>query len=501
MALKKKLGEIEIHDGSCPSRSPNRSKDRSGDRSRPAAVSSFWLAAVLLAALLPLAYAQYPGHIDTKKKAGQSPRAIAVLEWTGQPGQPHASRIIPLSVFDGETYQLGGLYLARPEPLALESGTEYILQQAGVPKGLFDVNSARDMDGYWFGYGAWRQLIPPPVHKLQPARIMPQVVKDNDDGRPHLKIHDGATQSGNQGQSSGGSQTGSNSPSTTGSTQSSSNQAPVDPDRPTLRRRSASTQDSTPSFSPAGPETAIGGPDPDRPHLSYGSHNPTGAQFEAADLTGVPSDLQQMIAVSDATDREPHPFGYSWADPGDAAKMQAQMEALAQKALAPPPAKSPARSTASSKTKTSSAASAANPHTSSAAAQRRRKAAAAAALPVLTDEHFKAYELTYGGGATIVFSAQTTGATGKARYVTLIAQPDFYGVPNVIFQSVTDDEHLDVQPRMRLVDAVDARANNRGDLVFELRGRHDRQFVIDEVAGGQVRQIFTTGPLPDANAS
>jgi hypothetical protein len=156
------------------------------DPSRRASHVVTWLAAGLLAAALSVAYAQYPGHIDTRKKAALSPRAIAVLEWTGSQGKPSASRIIPISVFDGEMYQPGGLYLARPEPLALESGTEYILQDAGIPQGLFDVNTAQDVEGYWFGYGSWRHMpAPPKPHKLAPAKIMPPVVGrgENDDGR------------------------------------------------------------------------------------------------------------------------------------------------------------------------------------------------------------------------------------------------------------------------------------------------------------------------------
>ena len=446
-------------------------KMRERNRRRPS--PAIWPAAGLLAAMFSAAYAQYPGHIDTKKKTGVSPRAIAVLEWTGQPGKPSASRLIPISVFDGETYQPGGLYLARPEPLALDPGTEYVLQQAGVAKGLFDVNTAQDMQGYWFGYGAWHAMAPPPKpHPLQAAKILPQVV---DDGRPHFKNRSSSTPEAQPGSSSAPAPT---------------TQAPVDPDRPVLRRRSASSTspaENGPSFTPAGPETAIGGADPDRPHLNYGSNNPVGAKLEAAKLTGIPMGLQQMIAVSDAVNRDPHPFAYSWADPGDAAKMQAQMETLAQKALAPVP--SPVK-TAISK-----------PHARTAAAHRRRKPAIPAiALPALTDEQFKAYELTYGGGATLVFSAQSSGAEGQVKYVMLIAQPDFYGVPHVIFQSVTNDDHLDETPRMRLIDAVDAKANNRGDLVFELRGRHDRQFVIYRVVEGQAQQVFTTGSLPDAKA-
>jgi hypothetical protein len=140
------------------------------------------------------------------------------------------------------------------------------------------------------------------------------------------------------------------------------------------------------------------------------------------------------------------------------------------------------------------------PHVATTPAQRRKASSAPAAspTPVFTNEIFKAYELTYSGGATLVFSGQTVNHAGKVKYVTLIAQPDFNGVPKVLFKSVTDDDHLDQTPKMRLVDAVDARANDRGDLVFELRSTHDREFAIYSVAAGQAEQVFTTGSLSSA---
>ena len=63
---------------------------------------------------------------------------------------------------------------------------------------------------------------------------------------------------------------------------------------------------------------------------------------------------------------------------------------------------------------------------------------------------------------------------------------------------MTDDDHLDMIPKMRLVDAVDTRANNRGDLIFELRRMHDREFVIYRIAGQRAEQEFTTGSLPNS---
>src|ERR1700678_253991 len=73
---------------------------------------------------------------------------------------------------------------------------------------------------------------------------------------------------------------------------------------------------------------------PDRPHMAHGQQSPTDKDFEPAKLTGTPPGLQQMIAVSDATDREGHPFVYLWADPADATKMQTQMEIAASSAVA-----------------------------------------------------------------------------------------------------------------------------------------------------------------------
>jgi hypothetical protein len=321
---------------------------------------------------------------------------------------------------------------------------------------------------------------------------MPQVVTDAGNGRPHFKGRDSSGNSTST-DSSSPSSTGSSGSSNSGSSSSGSN---GDPDRPTLRRRSDSSS-SAPSAgaSSAGagpsPETAIGGADPDRPRIMHGQQTPTD-EYQPAQLTGVPSGLQQMIAVSDASDREAHPFVYLWADPADAAKMQEQMQIAATAAIAatePPPAKTTTR-----------AHTATTAHPATTAAQRRKAAAAAASPPkaVFTNERFKAYELTYSGGATLVYTAETQDHAGKTKYVTLIAQPDFNGVAKVLFKSVTDDVHLDVTPKMRLVDAVDARANNRGDLVFELRRTHDREFVIYRISGGQVEQVFTTGSLSNS---
>ncbi len=465
----------------------------------------------VLAVLAATAWAQYPGRVESKKKTAPTVRAVAVLEWTGEVGKPSASRIIPISVFDGEKYQPGGLYLAKPEPLALEPGTEYVLQDAGVARGLFDVNTAQDVQGYWFGYGAWKPMAAPVKRAARPAKQGKNTheVTDAADGKPHFKGRDSSGGSGSSDSSSsnssgsGNSQSSdpdrptlrrradssSDSSSSSSSTNSSaSSNPPSDPDRPTLHKHSDSSSGaSTASSNTTGPspETPLGGADPDRPHMAHGQQTPKD-EYQPAQLTGVPSSLQQMIAVSDTGEGEPHPFLYLWPDPGDAAKMQQQMELAAGDAVAAsePPAKTPAK-----------------PHAATTSTPRKKPSTTPPPTTpkyVFANERFKAYELTYSGGATLVFSGETQNRAGKVKYVTLIAQPDFNGVPKVLFKSVTDDDHLDVTPKMRLVDAVDARANNRGDLIFELRSSRDREFVIYRIAGGLAEQVFTTGSLPNS---
>ena len=94
----------------------------------------------------------------------------------------------------------------------------------------------------------------------------------------------------------------------------------------------------------------------------------------------------------------------------------------------------------------------------------------------------------------MVLSAHTDGTGAKEKFVTLVAQPDLYGNVLVLVKNVTDAAHLDDTPRMRLVDAVDAMADNRGELLFELRGETQRQFALYRVLRGQADRLFATGP-------
>jgi hypothetical protein len=432
-----------------------------------------WIGAGALACSLP-AWAQYPGRVDTSTAAGGTHlRATAVVEYTGDLTHMQSSRLIPIAVWDGMELQPGALYLAQPAPLAVLAGTQYELEADGRPKGFFNITNAESLAGRWIGVGSFQA---PKVltAKLQPAKIMPYVVGDTDPDKPHF-AHRPADEPRQAQRSASAPPVDPNRPTlherpNSGDTASSAN-APegTDSDRPTFHRE-ADAQASSADSSTAPPV------DPNRPRLEYTAP----AEQEKLDkpdaLSGLPATMNQIVGVSDPKTTDSESWAFSWSNPNDAAKMKSDLETVAEQALAPP--LEPAR------TRTVAA------HHSAHA-----KKPVAPPAPLLADEEFKVYGLSFGGGAAMVFSARTTSI--PVKYVTIIAQPDFYGNAAVLLKHVTTDGDLDVSPRMRLVDAVDPRGDGRADLLFELRGRTFRQFALYSIAGGQATRDFVTQPSPD----
>ena len=457
---------------------------------------------ILLPVLLTaIAVAQYPGQVSKKSKDNTPElRAIGVLEWTGDEGKPKTSRLVPVTVYDGQALQDGGVYLARPLPLALSYQVEYELERNGKPIGLFDIKNAGQEEGSWVGFGTWR-----PIPSAKPALAKP-VLSDIDDqdysDRPvlHRKQSDGSGKgngndssasgpppdpdrptlhkkpnsddsgSGNSGSGSGNSGTAAdpNRPTLHKPPNSDSNAASTgsDPDRPKLHAKTSSDAHDDGSGS--------GVADPDRPTLKRGKSSGKGTEVLPT-VMGVPADMQQAVAVSDAKSRPEHHFSYAWANPADEEKMKQAMEDIAREALGlkqPTAATAPKRTTARTKA---------------------QPATPPLAPAPLDNEEFRVFELAYGSGATMVLSAHTNGPLSEQKFVTLIAQPDLYGNVLVLLKHVTDGAHLDENPRMHLVDAVDALADNRGELLFELRGSTQRQFALYRVLRGTAEKLFVSG--------
>ena len=209
---------------------------------------------------------------------------------------------------------------------------------------------------------------------------------------------------------------------------------------PTLKRRSpgdagsqiGSDVASTPSLNN----------DPDRPNLHHG--RPAGSTTGATDddlpkMTGLPTSMHQMVAVSDAANRDPHEFARPWEDAAERAAVLAKMQGFARAllagyksgAVAVPKAASSTASTSTAAataaspdsgpptlkrgipTKTASTTTAPKAAGSTTTAKTtgttaaRKTGKAAPAPVVLMDEELKGYTLSYGGAATYVYTANT----------------------------------------------------------------------------------------------
>ena len=358
-------------------------------------------------------------------------RAVAVLEWTGEEGHPKASRLVPVSLYDGQDLQDAGIYLARPAPLALSSEVEYELKQNGKTVGLYDIDNAGQEQGSWVGFGVWKPLAKPKlaVQAAKPADV-DSWGGDVQSDRPVLHRKHGSNDTSGTSTDDSGSSTQTQDPDrptlhkkasseSSGDAGAASSSPASDPDRPTLHKKTAairmqlaqppapprtltvhaaqkghdrqrsdsSTASSSPAPIPIGLRCTRKRPtailpavtllpaipiaqrsrrrtarsrrtwamwsrcrtssDPDRPHLLRGK--PAGEGLKVLPtLMGLPADMHQAVAVSDAKSRPEHLWGYSWSNPDDEAKMKAELEDLARKALGmtPPPAKPAPRRTA-----------------------------------------------------------------------------------------------------------------------------------------------------------
>lgn len=429
-------------------------------------------------------------------------RAVGVYEWTGDRAKPTASRFIPVSLFiDGE-FQDADVYLARPVPMALDTGTVYEIDRAGIPQGTIDLLFARHLRGVdlgltyddgWFGYGPF---VPPPAPKKTVAAKekppAPVNIASADSDRPSFvrRAPPNVTDSTKPDSSKPSSTPDSKPGASAGSAPTSTSPPSDDPDRPTLRKRSPEEAKKAKKAAEESRASGLGislNDDPNRPNLHHGKGQQSFTEADLPKLHGVPPDLQQAVAVSDSKNREPHDFARPWEDDAERASILAKMQTLARAQLAGYKSPGSAAAPPPAAPKASSA-------TGHAPASKLRHPRATITLPEpLFDESLQGYVLSYGGAATFVYSARTAGDGPTLRYVTIVAQIDAFNALQPAIQSVTDAAHLDSTPWMRLVDVVDADASNRASLLFELRGQSARQFALYRVIAARSEQIFLTG--------
>ena len=79
---------------------------------------------------------------------------------------------------------------------------------------------------------------------------------------------------------------------------------------------------------------------------------------------------------------------------------------------------------------------------------------------------------------------------GIKKYITVAAWEEIDESLRKIFTQVTDDHHLDVYPRLEIIDAIDARGNGRGELLFRAFGDQGNRFVLYHPGPDSLELLF-----------
>jgi len=169
--------------------------------------------------------------------------------------------------------------------------------------------------------------------------------------------------------------------------------------------------------------------------------------------------VQFIPAISDAGGPTPRPFTFEWLKDEEGDRRQ-QITELAKQQLK-------AYLDAQEKKKIAPKA---------AAAQTRHAKAVKAPEPILSNAQMTTYDLWTNNQPILVFSAEAhmpppatpgPGYSDVAYSIMLVARTDIYNNLRPLYSGVTDKFHLDLTPRLELVDAVDADGDGRGELLFK----------------------------------
>ncbi|HKD02378.1 MAG TPA: hypothetical protein VKB77_08125 [Terriglobales bacterium] len=392
-------------------------------------------------------------------RASKGPRAVGLLELS-----PNGkARLMPVTImYDGKFYDASA-YKASPVPMALESGTVYEGVRTGVPLGLFTVTSALQAKDSWLGAGHWE-----PAESVKPKKKV-AVTKppDEDADAPPVLRRSGS--------------------------------APAKPPEPAATPAPAPKAESAPAAAPVAAPPAQPAPVPednDHPALKRGQQAPfeekqvksaatpkEGGNSSAAAPAAKNATLQIIPAISDAHGPEPLPFKYQ-VKPDEEAVFRKKVLAIASdevnaraKALAAEtiPAEEPARKTT-------------------------RKQPVKPPQPAFDNVDLRIFDLTNANEPVLVLTAtarmpQTADTSSGRRYfVTLVARSDIYGDLHKAFVNISDTEHLDILPRMELVDAVDADGDGRGELLFRQISDAGNAYVIYRVIGDTLYALYQGTP-------
>jgi hypothetical protein len=401
--------------------------------------------AAMCAVLVNAASAQ----VARRRPVNKGPRAVGLIEIDSK-GRSH---LVPVTVIvDGKFYDASA-YKADPVPMALQAGTVYEGLKAGVSQGLFTVNNPIPHNG-WLALGVWKsnQQIEAEKEKAK-ARSARLTEKPADDfkagGPPRLsRTPEGAhTQKAS-----------SDKPSS-----EPSSKADDDQDRPVLKK--------SPPPPPAQQAEQPSVDDSGRPVLRRQSPGEAQEQTKITpDTTPLQGKLEVIPAVSDADGPEPRPYTYQ-TKPEEDQDFMKKMSAMASGEV-------------KHRVETMSG------------TQAKTKAGRVSTSSEFHDAQLKVLDVSGTNEAVLIYSA-TANAPGRSDLqfsVTVVARQDIYADLHKIFTHITDNNHLDVQPRYEFIDAVDADGDGRGELLFKQVGDSGSGYALYRVIGDRLWPLFESKP-------
>ncbi len=415
------------------------------------------------------------GQVSRSAKTSKGPRALGLLEMA--PGKK--PRLVPICILiDGKFYDAGA-YKASPVPMALLSGTVYEGVKTGVSQGLFTVTAAleREDTNIWMGEGTWQDaaaLAALAAKSGKKASSKEPRGLDQDDGPPVLRR--ASAEKAAQAETT---------PAAASPIQSTPPAAsPSVSSEPTKGGANAGTAESSAPATDSSPE------DPDRPVLHRGGPAP---RAQHAVTTTVPAattkpagqpaaknlqspavnSAQEIPAISDAMgpDARSYKFVMTPQEEQDFQKKMLGLAADEVRARVQQLAKEKIGGTPPAGTK---------------------KRSLPRPASTFEDVQLRVFDLSSSNEPVLVLTAraQTPESPGVQYLVALVTRQDINGDFHKILSNVTDAQHLDILPKMELIDAVDADGDGRGELLFRKTSDSGSAYSIYRVIGDQLYPLF-----------
>lgn len=453
-----------------------------------------------------------------RKQADLGPRALGLvqLSTTGK------ARLTPIVIMINGKFYDAASYKAMPVPLALDFGVVYEAFKTGVSQGLFTVTQPGQLNHNWIAEGTWLPAGmkgPETTKKYAP----PVIDDDSRDNRPTLHRRAGGEADKNEEKPAANSTAASSTPpstsastqppasspsstqtasapngSTSGSSSSTSkdtNSSATKASAPAASRSSAS--DVEPINDPNRPILRRGKPDPNAHHEPFvdfdalevaPAKNSSGGATTPATAPKAAANVQTFAAVSDAGGPDPRPYTYD-LKPAEEAIYRNKMEELAATLV-----KLPARQTAPSQASSTATAKSAS------SAKKSAAVSSAKPKPQFDNVNLRVFDLSNSNEPVLVLSAliplpsSATSGSQVPQEITLVARTNLEGELQKLFFAQTDSRHLDVSPRMELIDAVDADGDGRGELLFREISDAGSGYAIYRVTADQLYPLYRGAP-------